>query len=113
MKLAKQIKNYGVEIGLDDVKITDADNLDEVQKFLEQRRQEGQLSKFLKSDLDLITSPKQVLPTAESVIVVALSYYYEVEQERGPLSGELSQFAQGQDYHQVLGNKLEIGRAHV
>lgn len=107
MQLEKKIKAQGAKIGVDDLKITTADELDEVKEFLEQQREKGQLSKFLKQDLDLITSPKKVLASAKSVIVVAMSYYHEVDQERGPLRGELAQFAQGQDYHQVLRAKLE------
>ena len=107
MQLAKQIKVQGAKIGFDDLKITTADDLEQVQEFLEQRREKGQLSKFLKQDLDLITSPSQVLASAQSVIVVAISYYHRVEEERGPLRGQLSQFAQGQDYHQVLRAKLD------
>ncbi|MBM7557502.1 tRNA epoxyqueuosine(34) reductase QueG [Halanaerobacter jeridensis] len=107
MNLAKDIKNYGAEISLDEVKITDADDLDEVEEFLKERKEAGELSKFLKSDLDLITSPREVLPEAKSVIVVAISYYHPPQQKRGSLEGKLSQFAQGKDYHQVLEAKLE------
>lgn len=108
MNLAEEIKKYGSDINLDEVKITTADDLDEVEEFLAQRKEDGQLSKFLKNDLDLITSPRQVLPSAKSVIVVAISYYHEPGQrpDANDLRGELSQFAQGQDYHQVLGAKL-------
>jgi len=107
VKLAQQIKNHGEKIGLDDLKITAAGDLKEVHDFLQQRRDKDQLSKFVKDDLDLITNPKQVLSTAKSIIVVALSYYHEGEKKRGALQGGLAKFAQVKDYHQVLGDKLE------
>lgn len=106
MDLSQEIKAYGQKIDLAEVKITTADDLTAVEEFLAERKEKGQLSKFLKADLDLITSPRQVMPEAKSVIVVAISYYHEVKAQKGNLSGRLSQFAQGEDYHQVLEAKL-------
>lgn len=107
MELEAEIKEYAAEIGLDEIRITDAEDLAEVRGFLEERKEKGQLSKFLKDDLELITSPTQVMSEAKSVLVVAISYYHESDEQREGLRGELAQFAQGEDYHQVLGAKLE------
>ncbi|MGM0501881.1 MAG: tRNA epoxyqueuosine(34) reductase QueG [Bacillota bacterium] len=107
MSLAQEIKEYGLELGLDEVKITTAANLTEAKEFMEARKENGELSKFVKDDLDLITSPRQVLPNAQSVIVVAVSYYCSTDESRTGLRGKLSRFTQGQDYHQVLGAKLK------
>jgi epoxyqueuosine reductase len=59
--------------------------------------------------------PSQILPGARSLIVVALNYNssrpYSTEQSKAPNSdsprGWISRYAWGDDYHQVLGEKLE------
>jgi epoxyqueuosine reductase len=108
VKLADKIKEYGAEIALDEVKITTAKDLIEVREFMESRKKEGELSKFVKDDLAAITSPSGVLASAQSIIVVAMSYYNRGDDvPANGLQGKLSRFARGQDYHQVLGAKLE------
>ncbi|MGM0369720.1 MAG: tRNA epoxyqueuosine(34) reductase QueG [Bacillota bacterium] len=108
MKLADKIKDYGAEIALDEVKITTANDLIEVREFMESCKKEGQLSKFVKDDLAAITSPTEVLASAQSIIVVAMSYYNRGDSaSANGLQGKMSRFARGQDYHQVLGAKLE------
>ncbi|MBM7622558.1 tRNA epoxyqueuosine(34) reductase QueG [Sporohalobacter salinus] len=116
MNLAKKIKEYGKKIGLDEVKITTAESLSTVKDFLTEMKKEDKLSKFVKSDLDLITDPKQVLPTAKSVIVTAISYKVDINQVpnlKKDLRGKLSKFAWGEDYHNVIGSKLDQLRAFL
>src|SRR5437660_4471645 len=63
------------------------------------------------------TDPRQIFPEARSVIVVALNYYTAHEHavstasDSGSLNhagatGKVSRYAWGDDYHDVLGNKL-------
>ena len=107
MSLSQRIKNHGQNIGLDEIKITTAENLKELRNFMEDRKRLGQLSKFVKDDLELITSPKKVLSGAKSIIVVAMSYHCNQDYDSRGLTGKLSKFVQGQDYHRVLGAKLK------
>ncbi|MGM0471711.1 MAG: tRNA epoxyqueuosine(34) reductase QueG [Bacillota bacterium] len=110
MTLTTDIKDYAVQIGLDEVKITTAESDLQTKKFLQRMKQEGKLSKFVKDDLELITDPTQVLAEAESVIVCAISYHVAIEDQPNletELRGKLARFAWGRDYHQVLGKKLE------
>jgi len=78
-------------------------------------KEKDYLSKFVKDDLELITAPKQVLPQAKSVIVCAISYKVDdnkvdISKRRAKeeLRGRLSRFAWGEDYHRVLGDRLDL-----
>ncbi|GAB6138679.1 tRNA epoxyqueuosine(34) reductase QueG [Halanaerobaculum tunisiense] len=109
MSLKQEIRDYAFQLGIDTLGITTADQFGELRDILEELREQGLLSKFVKNDLDLITNPQEVLAEAKSVIVVAISYQVADEyiNSRQGLRGKLSRFAWGQDYHQVLGDKLD------
>lgn len=67
----------------------------------------GYLHKFLDKRLD----PGQLLPGAQSVIVVALSYHQaagrELDGDGSEPLGRIAMYARGDDYHDVLRDKLE------
>lgn len=114
MDLTAEIKEYALQIGVDVVGITRAEPLPQLKNFLAEMEAKNYLSKFVPRDFDLITDPTQVVPAANSVIVCAISYQVadehiipSREQAAAELRGELSRFAWGRDYHQVLGAKLE------
>jgi epoxyqueuosine reductase len=50
--------------------------------------------------------PQQVLSGARSVIVVALNYW-QGEQQATPATGKIARYAWGEDYHDVMLQKLE------
>lgn len=52
------------------------------------------------------TDPCELLPSARSVVVVALNYYTPHEHECDPATGKISRYAWGDDYHDVIGSKL-------
>ncbi len=52
------------------------------------------------------TDPRELLPGARSVVSVALNYYTPHEHPQDPASGKISRYAWGDDYHDVLGEKL-------
>ncbi|SJZ32533.1 tRNA epoxyqueuosine(34) reductase QueG [Selenihalanaerobacter shriftii] len=110
MTLTEEIKRHAKEIGIDDIRITDTEPFLEIREFLKKAKEQGYLSKFVHDDLELITDPKQVISKAKTVIVCAISYKVELEddeQSNSGLRGKLSRFAWGQDYHRVLGDKLD------
>ena len=59
------------------------------------------------------TDPRELLDGARSVVAVALNYYTPHEHARDPAAGKISRYAWGDDYHDVLGEKLKALLAHV
>ena len=108
ISLAKEIKRYAKSIGIDEVKITTAASFPDLKEFLERLAAKDYLSKFVNRDFELITDPKKILPTAKSVIVCAISYH--IEEDNNNLAaqprGKLARFARIKDYHDLLGEKL-------
>jgi epoxyqueuosine reductase len=54
------------------------------------------------------TDPGKILPGARSVISVAMNYYTGAQHEPGPSKGKISRYAWGDDYHDVVGNRLNL-----
>ena len=52
------------------------------------------------------TDARELLPGARSVVAVALNYYTPHRHAGGASSGKISRYAWGDDYHDVLGEKL-------
>jgi len=51
--------------------------------------------------------PTQLLPGAKSVVCVALNYYTDVPHSEDVHCGKISRYAWGDDYHHIVGSKLE------
>ncbi|WP_408955049.1 tRNA epoxyqueuosine(34) reductase QueG [Natroniella sp. ANB-PHB2] len=111
MELTTCLKEYAVEIGLDEIKVTTADSFPKLEMLIKDLKEQDYLSSFVKNDLKLITDPRAVLASARSVIVVAMAYSIKDYNNQGyqtELRGRIARFAWGKDYHQVLGEKLEL-----
>jgi epoxyqueuosine reductase len=52
------------------------------------------------------TDPRELLAGARSVVVVALNYFTPYEHSREQSTGKVSRYAWGDDYHDVLGERL-------
>lgn len=50
--------------------------------------------------------PRILFPQARSLVVVALNYYTPHEHARSTETGKISRYAWGDDYHEVVGEKL-------
>lgn len=65
------------------------------------------------------TDPRTILPGAKSVVVAAMNYYTDVRHvdrpQRGlrPQRGKVSRYAWGDDYHEIVGERLERLKRHV
>ncbi|MDX6531637.1 MAG: epoxyqueuosine reductase [Blastocatellia bacterium] len=60
--------------------------------------------KWMARDPEQRTDPRKIFPETRSVIVVALNYYTSPEHSDNP--GKVSRYAWGDDYHDIVGDKL-------
>jgi len=51
--------------------------------------------------------PLKVMPTAKSIVVVAMNYYTDHSHDIDPEKGKISRYAWGDDYHEILQKRLE------
>jgi epoxyqueuosine reductase len=65
----------------------------------------GEMS-WMESDAEQRTDPREFFPPARSVVVVALNYYTPQRHGDDPGTGKVSRYAWGDDYHEVVGDKL-------
>ena len=61
---------------------------------------------WMARDPEKRTDPRKIFPAARSVIVVALNYYTPEQHSSSPDTGKVSRYAWGDDYHDVVSNKL-------
>src|SRR5258707_6885119 len=100
------IKSHALQLGFHKVGIVAAEALSsEREGFSEWLRRgfHGEM-KWMARDPEQRTDPRKLLPDARSVVVVALNYYTEHEHLEKP--GKVSRYAWGDDYHEVVGDKL-------
>jgi epoxyqueuosine reductase len=62
--------------------------------------------KWIERDPAQRADPRQLFPQARSVVVVAMNYYTPHQHSVGGATGKVSRYAWGDDYHDVVGEKL-------
>ena len=62
--------------------------------------------KWMERDPEQRTDPRRLFPEARSVIAVALNYYTPHQHSGDAATGKVSRYAWGDDYHEVVGEKL-------
>ena len=65
----------------------------------------GQMS-WMASEPENRGDPRSIFPAARSIIVVALNYYTKHDHEAAADKGKISRYAWGDDYHDILREKL-------
>ena len=100
---SRLIKIHAQEkLGIDLVGICQAKKLPEAEKYLKEFLKSGYHGEmhYLENPA-LRTDPKQLLPSAESVIVIGINYYHP-QSPTLPSQGKIARYAWGRDYHKVL-----------
>jgi epoxyqueuosine reductase len=103
---AAQIKARAIELGFHKVGIARPHALAGERVRLEEwlaRGFHGEMS-WMARDPEQRTDPRRLFPETRSVVVVALNYYTPHEHSDG--HGKVSRYAWGDDYHEVLADKL-------
>src|SRR2546423_4345981 len=102
------IKRKTLELGFEKVGVSRAEVLaDEGQRLKAwlHRGCQGEMA-YMARDSDQRADPRKIFPEARSVVVVALTYYTPYQHSHQSGSGKVSRYAWGDDYHDVLGERL-------
>jgi epoxyqueuosine reductase len=107
--LSRKIKERALIEGFDMVGLVRAAPLESERERLQEwlsRGLQGEM-RWMERDPQQRTDPRLVLPSARSVVVVALNYYTPHEHTNDTATGKISRYAWGDDYHDVAGGKLK------
>lgn len=107
-EFTNQIKQKAFEIGFDKIGIVPAEVLSEEEIHLKKwlaKDFHGEM-RWMEREPEKRTDPKLLFPEAESIIVVALNYYTPHEHDESENKGKISRYAWGDDYHDVVKEKL-------
>ena len=106
--LSENIRTWALEIGFDKVGIAAAVRLDTEGEHLFKWLDAGYHGEmtWMERWRDKRIDPNELLPNARSVVAVALNYFTPPEHSDQPGSGKISRYAWGDDYHDVLKEKL-------
>ncbi|RIN54682.1 tRNA epoxyqueuosine(34) reductase QueG [Staphylococcus simulans] len=110
-QLKKDIIEYAHQIGIDSIGFTTADPFDELKQKLVDYHAKGYASGFEESDIELRVNPKLSMPTARSIIAIAVGYPNKLkgapESVRGDRRGMFARASWGQDYHTIMRKRLD------
>jgi epoxyqueuosine reductase len=108
--LTRRIKERALSVeGFDKVGICPATALEAEREHLQEwlgRGLHGEMSWMEREPLKR-TDPRLLFPQAKSVVVVALNYYTPHEHTNDAGTGKISRYSWGDDYHDVVGDKLK------
>jgi epoxyqueuosine reductase len=106
--LTQKIKEKALEIGFHKVGIARAEALPREREYLENWLERGFHAemRWMEREPEKRADPQLLLENAKSVISVALNYFTPHEHDDSPENGKVSRYAWGDDYHDVLKEKL-------
>ena len=108
MILARDIKARALFEGFNKVGITGAHSLANEGRLLKEwlaRGYHGEMG-WMARDVEKRISPLEIFPPARSVVVVALNYFTPHQHQQNSSTGKVSRYAWGDDYHDVVKEKL-------
>lgn len=108
MSLAQIIRERARFEGFNKVGIVSAASLEDEGRRLKEwlaRGYQGEM-RWMARDVEKRISPRAIFPAARSVVVVALNYYSPHQHQQSSVTGKVSRYAWGDDYHDVLKTKL-------
>jgi epoxyqueuosine reductase len=113
--LTAEVKRRARALGFEKVGVVRAEALAEERARLEEWLARGLHASmaWMERGVERRTDPRELLPGARTVVAVALNYYTPHEHPDDPAAGKISRYAWGDDYHDVLGEKLKALLAFV
>jgi epoxyqueuosine reductase len=114
-RLTAAVKGRALELGFQKIGVVRAEVLTEERARLEEWLRRGHHASMLwmERGLERRTDPRELLPGARTVVAVALNYYTPHAHADEPGAGKISRYAWGDDYHDVLGERLKALLAFV
>jgi len=106
---SEKIKQQAVALGFNKIGIVPAGALTEEGEQLKEwlaRGYHGQMG-YMARDPQKRSDPRLLMPSAKSVICVALNYFRPEKHVDSAAIGKISRYAWGDDYHDVLRDKLK------
>lgn len=106
--LTQQIKQRALEIGFHKIGIVRAEALEKQREQLTEwlARNFHAEMRWMEREPEKRSDPQILFPGAKSVVVVTLNYFTPHEHEENETIGKISRYAWGDDYHDVLKEKL-------
>ncbi|MDA0280244.1 MAG: tRNA epoxyqueuosine(34) reductase QueG [Proteobacteria bacterium] len=111
-KLAADIKNWGVKLGFQEVRITDID-LSKYEHHLEdwiERNYHGAMS-YMAENHEKRCHPEQLVPGTIRVVCVRMDYAVDSEDSLDSMKNTgkayVSRYARGRDYHKLIRKRLQ------
>lgn len=107
--LSEAIRKEALDLGFSKVGIAPAERLEPEGKHLLEWLASGYHGSmdWMARNAEKRINPEDVLPGARSVVAVAMNYYANVKHSRETTRGKISRYAWGDDYHAVLGRRLD------
>lgn len=107
MNLKELIIDKAKELNIDIIGITNADKVNYLENFLEDRFNKGYATEFEENDINLRITPQIQLKDGKSIIVIGISYNVDFKSSNNiKYKGRLSKSSWGIDYHVILKDKL-------
>ena len=106
--LCAKIRQKATELGIDKIGFARAELLaGDREHFFDwlETGKHGEMA-WLDREPEKRTDPRLIFPEARSVISAALNYYTPSQHDDGPNRGKISRYAWGDDYHDVVKEKL-------
>lgn len=106
--LSQRIKQQAHREGCEKVGIVRATPLGHEREQLSEWLRRGYHGdmRWMARDPEMRTDPRKLFPTARSIVVVAINYYASAAHANDPATGKVSRYAWGDDYHEIVGEKL-------
>lgn len=104
----RKLKQKALEIGFHKIGIARAEPLSEEKKHLLEWLEKDfhGTMQWLEREPEKRANPNLLFSEAKSIVVVALNYYTPHEHKESETKGKISRYAWGDDYHDVLKEKL-------
>ncbi|MGZ8844283.1 MAG: epoxyqueuosine reductase, partial [Pyrinomonadaceae bacterium] len=106
--MSAEIRQRAIDLGFSKVGVVRAEPLAEEAVRLREWLARGYQGEMLWMERDPAqrADPNKIFPDARSVVVVAMNYYTPHEHKESCGTGKVSRYAWGDDYHDVMGDKL-------